>query len=149
MIKVKDLLKVKGYNVVTVKLGTKVCDAMNIMHANNIGSVVVLDEQGQIAGLLTERDILYCEEGKRDFTHVLVEDLMTPADKLIIASPNDRIQYAMAMMTEYRIKHIPVIENNKLVGIISIGDIVKALLDHSEQKAKRLQDYLSGKYPEE
>jgi len=73
---------------------------------------------------------------------------MTPANKLIVASLKDNIKYVMAMMTEHRIKHMPVMKKDRLVGHISIGDVIKALLDRSQQETKRLQDYISGKYPE-
>ncbi|RKY57939.1 MAG: hypothetical protein DRP96_09205 [Candidatus Neomarinimicrobiota bacterium] len=80
--------------------------------------------------------------------HKKVSEIMTPANKLIVASLKDNIKYVMAMMTEHRIKHMPVMKKDRLVGHISIGDVVKALLDRSQQETKRLQDYISGKYPE-
>ena len=147
--KVKDLLKYKGYEVESVSPDTNVCLVLKTMNQKRIGSVMVLDDEGKIAGILTERDLLYCRDSETEFTKMSVRDLMTPADKLIVGSPEDTLQYAMAMMTEHRIKHIPILENGTLAGIVSIGDVVKAIMDKSVQQTKRLQDYLSGTYPEE
>jgi len=147
--KVADILKVKGTNVVTVNTTDKVCDTMKLMTSHKIGSVIVKDEDGAIAGIMTERDVLRCHREEKDVTQKKVSEIMTPADKLIVASMTDSIQYVMAMMTEYRIKHMPVMKKGQLAGIVSIGDVVKALLDRSQQETKRLQDYIAGKYPEE
>jgi CBS domain-containing protein len=74
---------------------------------------------------------------------------MTPAEDLITISESDPINKAMEIMTENRIKHLPVFKENKLVGLVSIGDLVKSMLEKSRQETKRLQDYISGDYPEE
>ncbi|MBN2601001.1 MAG: CBS domain-containing protein [Candidatus Marinimicrobia bacterium] len=147
--KVSDILKEKGSDVVMVKRTEMVCDTVKLMNAQKIGSVIVLDEKGNIAGIMTERDILSCPFKEMDIATKKVFEVMTPSDRLIIASAEDNIQYVMAMMTEHRIKHMPVMKNDQLVGLISIGDVVKALLDRSQQETKRLQDYIAGKYPEE
>jgi len=146
---IADILTEKGSAVVSIKKTEMVCDAMKLMTARKIGSVVVLDDNGGIAGILTERDVLRCHLEEMDVTQKKVLEIMTPADKLIVASAKDSFQYVMAMMTDHRIKHMPVMKNDQLIGIISIGDVVKALLDRSQQETKRLQDYIAGKYPEE
>jgi len=146
--KVVDILNEKGTDVVSVKTTEMVCDAMKLMNSHKIGSVIVEEEDGTIAGIMTERDVLCCHR-EEDVTQKKVSEIMTPADKLIVASMADNIQYVMAKMTENRIKHMPILKKDKLVGIISIGDVVKALLDRSQQETKRLQDYIAGKYPEE
>jgi len=126
-----------------------VCDTVKLMSKHKIGSIMVVDEQGAIAGILTERDVLCCIQDATKVVHKVVCEIMTPAEKLIVASSEDNIQYVMAMMTEHRIKHMPVMKKDQLVGLISIGDVVKASLDQSRQQTKRLQDYIAGKYPEE
>jgi len=146
---IADILTEKGSAVVSIKKTEMVCDAMKLMTARKIGSVVVLDDNGGIAGILTERDVLRCHLEEMDVTQKKVLEIMTPADKLIVASAKDSFQYVMAMMTDHRIKHMPVMKNDQLIGIISIGDVVKALLDRSQQETKRLQDYIAGKYQEE
>ncbi len=146
---IADILTEKGSAVVSIKKTEMVCDAMKLMTARKIGSVVVLDDNGGIAGILTERDVLRCHLEEMDVTQKNVLEIMTPADQLIVASAKDSFQYVMAMMTDHRIKHMPVMKNDQLIGIISIGDVVKALLDRSQQETKRLQDYIAGKYQEE
>ena len=147
--KVADILNKKGNEVFSVKKTEMVCDTVKLMSKHKIGSIMVVDEQGAIAGILTERDVLCCIQDATKVVHKVVSEIMTPADKLIVASLNDNIQYVMAMMTEHRIKHMPVMKEDQLVGLVSIGDVIKALLDRSQQETKRLQDYISGKYPEE
>lgn len=147
--KVTDILNEKGTDVVSVKTTAMVCDAMKLMNSHKIGSVIVVEEDGAIAGIMTERDVMCCHWEEKDVTQKKVSEIMTPADILIVASTTDHVQYVMAKMTEYRIKHMPIMKNDKLAGIVSIGDVVKALLDRSQQETKRLQDYIAGKYPEE
>jgi len=147
--KVADILSKKGSEVFSIKSTEMVCDAVKLMSAHKIGSVIAVNDQGEIAGILTERDVLCCIQDAKKVVYKTVGEIMTPADKLVVASSDDNIQYVMAMMTEHRIKHMPVMKNDQLVGLISIGDVVKASLDQSRQQTKRLQDYIAGKYPEE
>lgn len=147
--KVADILKEKGTDVVSVGAGELVCDALKLMNSHKIGAVIVKDVNDSIAGIMSERDVLLCPQKGKDVTKKRVGELMTPADKLIVASNSDNIQYIMAMMTEHRIKHMPIMKSGQLIGIISIGDVVKAMLDQSQQETKRLHDYIAGRYPEE
>jgi len=72
---------------------------------------------------------------------------MTPRERVIIGRKTDDIQYVMTMMTTNRIRHLPILAEGKIIGLISIGDVVKALLDKSEYDKKMLEDYITGKYP--
>lgn len=146
--KVKDILKRKGRDVITIAADATVAEAMAVLSEHRIGAMMVMQGDA-LAGILSERDILRSFRDLDGLAERRVHELMTPAEKLIVATPGDTVQYAMAMMTEHRIKHIPVIEEGHLAGLISIGDAVKAMLDQSAQETKRLQDYITGTYPEE
>jgi len=146
--KVKDILKRKGREVITIAAEATVVEAMALLSEHRIGAMIVMQGDA-LAGILSERDILRSFRDLNGLAEKRVHELMTGADRLIVATPVDTVQYAMAMMTEHRIKHIPVIEEGHLAGLISIGDAVKAMLDQSAQETKRLQDYITGAYPEE
>jgi CBS domain-containing protein len=140
--KIKEILEKKGKLVITVRPDDRVCDTVKTFSEKKIGSGVVVDDKDKVIGIFTERDALRCFKDVLDFGSKTIKDLMTPYDKLIIASPEDDIQYVMAMMTEHRIKHIPIIEDTKLAGIVSIGDVVKAQLIESKQITKKYLDYI-------
>ncbi|MCK5146761.1 CBS domain-containing protein [bacterium] len=146
--KVKDILKNKGRDVMSITSGAGLIEAMMKMSEQKVGSLIVKDGDS-ISGIITERDLLRCYQSPGEINNKKVSDYMTPSGKLIIAAPGDNVQYVMAMMTEHRIKHIPVMEEGHLAGMISIGDAVKAMLDQSVQETRRLQDYITGAYPEE
>lgn len=141
--KIKDLLKGKGPQVFTIGEELKVSEAIKLLVKNNIGSLVVLDEHGKIAGILTERDILKLNYSKpAECYDVQIKEAMST--DVIIAEPEDEIEYAETMMTENRIRHLPVVEGKTLVGMISIGDVVKAIKESVKYNNKYLMDYISG-----
>jgi CBS domain-containing protein len=144
--KVKDILKDKGVDVATIRAEETICDAVRILVEKNIGSLLVLDEEDNIAGIITERDILkQCNRCLDKFPETKVKDVMTK--DLIVASPDDDLDYVENIMTQNRIRHIPIVSNKKLVGIISIGDLINLLRGECKVENRYLKDYISGKYP--
>lgn len=149
--RIKDVLKQKKEKVVyRINTNKTLCNAAKIFTEHRIGSLIVENDDGTIAGIITEKDILkICRDRKGDVSQQLVKNAMTPFEELITVSENDPINKAMEIMTDNRIKHLPVFKENKLVGLVSIGDLVKSMLEKSRKETKRLQDYISGDYPEE
>ena len=144
--KVKDILAVKGSEVIKVEQNKTVFEAMQVFAANRVGSLIVLDEKGGIVGILAARDILMTVLRACDkINEIKVKEVMTK--QLIIGEPEDDLNYVQAIMTENRIRHLPIIENNKLVGLVSIGDIVKAQLKETHVENRYLKEYIIGKYP--
>jgi len=139
---IKEILKCKSSEVFTVKPDERISKAIKSFSERKIGSGVVVNNSGNVVGIFTERDALRCIEENLDTKSIAVADLMTSIEKLIIASPQDDIHYVMNMMTKHRIKHIPIFENSKLVGLVSIGDVVKAQMSESKQIAKKYLDYI-------
>ena len=146
---IKDILKTKGTKVVSVNQDRTVQEAMKTFAANKVGSLLVLDDQAGIRGILGARDVLM--ETLKDCNKIKetkVKEIMT--QKIIIGAPEDDLKYAQTIMTENRIRHLPIVENKELAGIISIGDILKAQLvefEGFEAENRYLKDYVLGKYP--
>lgn len=144
--KVKDILAEKGTHVVTVSQEATVYEALQTFAANRVGSLLVLDEKGGIVGIVAARDALMavlraCDEIRT----IKVKEIMT--QKIIIGDPDDDLDSVEVIMTENRIRHLPIIKDNKLAGIISIGDVVKAQLKNIHVENRYLKDYILGKYP--
>lgn len=127
---VADILEVKGHEVWTVAPDATVYEALQIMADKGIGAVVVLDGD-RLAGIMSERDyarkVILLGKASRETT---VREIMT--DKVVAVFPHTSVDECMAIMTQRRIRHLPVVDQGKLVGLISIGDVVKAII--SEQQ---------------
>ena len=134
------ILQGKGTEVVTVDCATTVRDAVTLLAERRIGALPVL-RGGQVAGIMSERDIIYCL--KSDGAAVLdwpVEKIMTtPA---ITVEPSGDILAALSLMTKRRIRHLPVLRDGKLIGFVSIGDLVKYRIDRIETEAEALRAYI-------
>lgn len=139
--KVKDVLASKGSKVCSVKSKDTIKQAVSMLVGEKIGAALVYDNDGDVVGILTERDIMRAvhEYGKK-LEDMLVEKVMTR--RVIIGTPEDDLEYIMNIMTNNRIRHVPIVENEQLLGMISIGDVVKAQLHDSRVQIKYLQDFL-------
>ena len=144
--KVKDILREKGSAVHIIGPDRFISDAIAELNKHKIGAMVVVDEKDVIQGIITERDILHLCESKADaLGQITVREQMTK--DLIIAIPDDDLNYVMNVMSENRIRHLPLVSEKRLVGMISIGDVLKARFEQCEFDARHLQDYITGKYP--
>ncbi len=138
---IRDILRSKGVEVMTIRPEATIHDAMTMLVHHRIGSLMVIDERGKIVGIITERDILReCAARSEQVKETRVQEVMTR--NLIIGVPDDEIGYVMWIMTQNRIRHLPVMANEKLEGLISIGDVVKAQLEESEFENRYLKDYI-------
>ncbi len=144
--KVKDILATKGSRVVTIEKSTKVFDAMSIFSSNRVGSLLVVDKDDAILGIIAAKDVLMAVVKHYDtIKEITVETIMTT--DLIVCSEDDDIEYVQTAMTENRIRHIPVLAGKELKGIISIGDVVKSQMKEMHVENKYLKDYMADKYP--
>jgi len=141
--KVKDLLSKKSLTIRLTASTAKLIDAINSLNEHNVGALLAIDDQ-KLTGIITERDILHAvgRHGSK-IDNLKVEDVMTK--NLITCGENETIDNVMGMMTVNRIRHLPIMENEKLVGIISIGDVVKAQLQKTKAEAEDLKDYIHGR----
>jgi CBS domain-containing protein len=144
--KVKDILKIKGPQVVTVWEEKSVQEAIHAMVQNKIGALMVINAGGKLTGIITERDILRAYNSHPDAAGVLaIKEIMTK--NVIIGDAEDTLEYVESIMTENRVRHLPILNEKRLIGIISIGDVVKAVSKESKTENRYLKDYIEGKYP--
>lgn len=144
--KVKDILATKGSRVITIEKSTKVFDAMSIFSANRVGSLLVVDKDDAILGIIAARDVLMAVVNHYDtIKEIDVETIMTT--DVIVCSEDDNIDYVQVVMTENRVRHIPILAGKELKGLISIGDVVKSQMKEVDVENKYLKDYIADKYP--
>ncbi len=136
------ILKSKGGSILSVGPATRISEVIKILADNRIGAVLVC-EGDQLAGILSERDIVRTLASYASATFEMTADqLMTRSPKM--TSPETTVAEAMEMMTDGRFRHLPVVESGKLVGLVSIGDVVKARLSQQEHEVDSLRAYVSG-----
>jgi CBS domain-containing protein len=142
MFLVKDLLKHKGNNVWTITPDKTVYDALVLMAAKKIGALVVVEED-RVCGMVSERDYARKVILKgRSSSDTTVRDIMTA--KVLYVAPDKSVNECMALMTELAVRHLPVMDKNKLVGMISIGDVVKSVISEQEFVINQLESYITG-----
>jgi CBS domain-containing protein len=139
---VKFLLGIKGGQVWTIKRGSTVLDAMHLMAEKKVGSLVVT-EGSDVVGIFTERDHAR-KVGLMNLMpeSVIIDDVMT--EDLITVSPEQSVRECMSIMTDNRIRHLPVFEEGSMIGIISIGDVVSDLIEELQFFVKQLENYITG-----
>ncbi len=146
--KVKEILKVKGSAVYTINQNLTLMAATDIFFTKKIGSLLVVDDSGNIVGILAPNDILKAiREGCTEENCALQSVSKVMTTNIIVAREDDDIDYIQAVMTENRIRHIPIFDKKELKGIVSIGDIVNALIKNHRVENHYLAEYISGKYP--
>jgi CBS domain-containing protein len=139
---VKDILGTKGHDVWSIIPDATVYEALKFMGDKNVGALVVLDGE-TVVGIISERDyarkvILHGRSSKE----IPVREIMTT--RVYYVRPEQNIQECMALMTDKRVRHLPAMENGRLIGVISIGDVVKEIIAEHESTIKHLEDYITG-----
>lgn len=142
---VREMIAIKGGDVLRVAADASVTAAVAAMCERGVGSAVVGDGDGLPAGIITERDVLrqFARHGA-DLGSLRVADIMSSPVRT--TSPDATLNDVMKLMTENRFRHLPVVEDGALVGILSIGDVVKARLGETESEAESLRQYISTSY---
>lgn len=140
MYTVKQLLDVKPHDVVTIAPDASVFEALELMAEKDIGAVVVVHDE-RVVGILSERDyarkVILHNKASKDIT---VDEIMT--DRVLYVGPRHTIEECMALMTDKRIRHLPVMEGDRLVGVLSIGDLVKATISEQDFTIRQLERYI-------
>ena len=142
----RSILERKGSRVVTVSPHATIRESMSMLIRHKIGSLVVAEDDGEVVGIISERDIFrltFENDGK--VMDIPVGSVMTR--DLIIAVPDDPLDYLRSLITENRIRHLPVMEGGKLVGIVSIGDVLRTETSEIAVENRYLKDYITGSYP--
>ncbi len=142
MAQVKDILALKGQNVWSVAPADSVYDAMKLMAEKGIGALMVIDG-GRVVGIISERDYArkIILQGRASRT-TQVREIMTT--QVLYAQPEQNIEECMAVMTDKRVRHLPVFAEGRLLGVISIGDLVKSIITEQKFKIEQLEKYISS-----
>ncbi|MBI5641695.1 MAG: CBS domain-containing protein [Nitrospirae bacterium] len=146
MATVKEIVGPGQRDIISIGKDKTVADAVSRMVEDEIGALVVVDGEKPV-GMFTERDVLKCwtRKGERHFNEIKIAEVMTT--NLIIAETDDDLCYVTTIMIKNRIRHLPVLENNILVAMLSIRDVVKAQVTDLRAENHYLKDYISDKYP--
>jgi CBS domain-containing protein len=140
----KDILAAKGSEIWTIKPGATISKALQIMQEKEVGALVVLD-QGKPVGIVSERDyarkVLLAGKPPKS---TKIKEIMT--QQLLGVRPHTTVDECMMLMTTQRVRHLPVLDGEKLVGIVSIGDLVKSIIDEQKDVIEDLKNYIVGKY---
>jgi CBS domain-containing protein len=140
--KIRDVLRTKGTDVVQIEPQRPILDAVRLLSEHHIGSLVVTRDN-VVAGIVTERDILnLVADNPEALRRTEVADIMTR--DVIVAVPEDELDYAMSVMTNNKVRHLPIVDDGALAGIVSIGDIVNAVRRSVEAENRHLKDYIQG-----
>ena len=140
---IKQLLAEKGDRVFSITPEESVFEAIQRMAEHNVGALLVLNPEGRFAGIVSERDYIrrVSLEGKQS-KETRVREIMTA--KVLCARPDQSIQQSMAVMTDKRIRHLPVLDGDRLLGVVSIGDLVKAIIEDQQFTIQQLEHYIAG-----
>ena len=140
---VSQILKDKGDLVFTASPHETVAAAAALLHSRHVGALVIVDDQDRVAGILSERDIVrvVAEKGGAGLS-LPVSSCMS--SEVVFASPNETVHSLLERMTDRRIRHLPVLKDGRLAGLVSIGDLVKSKIAESEAEAENLKAYISA-----
>jgi len=141
--KVRSLLESKGTNIVSTDADSSVEDAIRLMNAKKISAIMVT-ESGKTVGIFTERDVVrsYITSGGKSFKDIKVRDYMI--SNLIVAVPDDELNTVAAIMVEKNIRHLPIIDNNRVIGMLSIRDIIQTHVSKLTSEIHYLKDYITS-----
>lgn len=138
--KIKTILATKGTKVFTVRPEQSLKEAVDLLGQHNVGALVVVNEEGKPVGIISERDIVRAAARTAEVFTLPVSQVMTK--KVIAGLPQDDVKSVLLTMTEKRFRHLPIMEQGKLVGIVSIGDMVKAQIDELQGEIDTLQSQI-------
>jgi CBS domain-containing protein len=142
--KIRDVLKAKGSQVYSIDPQRTVREALALLVGFRVGALLVVDADGHPVGIISERDVLReCHQDGAPLERILVRDAMTR--DLLVGVPDDDLAYTMAIMTHNRVRHLPVVDGDRIAGLISIGDVVKACLEETEYENRYLKEYIQAR----
>ncbi len=144
MIRISQILKDKGDRVVTIEPDATIAEVVDVLQRERIGAVVVMQEKEGLAGIISERDVAHgLAEHGAELLARRVADVMTR--EVVTCTPESSVEEVMKQMTVQRSRHLPVVKDGTLLGIISIGDVVKNRLEELETETAMLQEYITGR----
>ena len=144
--KIQDILNVKGTRVWTIRASETIQEALHRLVTHKIGALLVTDDRAEnIIGIFSERDVVHGSYGSsKSLRETRVYEWMT--HEVFSCSPSDDVSTVMSVMTEKRVRHVPVEEGGELLGLVSIGDVVKSTLEESQHQIQHLKEYVFGNF---
>ena len=143
----REMLKNKTKEIWSVTPENTVFEALALMGEKEIGALMVMDDKSKVYGIISERDyarkVILKGKTSRD---TKVAEIMTPLDKMFTVRPDTSVEDCMVLITAKRIRHVPVFDDDKFVGLISIGDVVKSIISEKDMLIEHLSNYIAGKY---
>lgn len=144
--RVKDILKAKDRELISARKETSVPEAMKLLISNKISCLPVLDGDHELVGIISDKDIFYRIHVDPDgFSKATVGDLMT--EDVLVGLLEDEVSYIAGIMTNNRIRHVPIVDERRLVGLVSVGDVVKTQIEQVQIENRHLKQYIGGDYP--
>jgi signal-transduction protein with cAMP-binding, CBS, and nucleotidyltransferase domain len=144
---IADIVKGKDKTLFTIKKSSLAVDAVAVLDKYGVGALMVLDDKENVAGIISERDILYkCYKSGEPLKEKKVEALMTKVEDIIVGKIDDTPRRMMNMMVTQNIRHVPIIEGNTIIGIVSIDDLLQLILENSEVESRKLREFISNPY---
>jgi CBS domain-containing protein len=144
---VKEILKEKSKEIWSVTPKAMVFEALTLMGEKEIGALMVIDDAGKVHGIISERDyarkVILKGKSSRE---TAVEEIMTPNEHMFTVKPENTAEECMVLITGKHIRHLPVFDGDKFMGLVSIGDIVKSKIAEQEKLIEHLSNYIAGKY---
>ena len=142
----ESILDTKGRSLHVIPPDATVLEAVEAMCRAHVGALLVMEEGQKLSGVFSERDLMMRVVLKgRDASRIPVREVMTR--ELVCVEPNTAPRQAMALMTDHRVRHLPVVEGKRVVGLVSIGDLVRWTIRDREREVEQLHEYISGRYP--
>lgn len=140
--RIADVLRTKGSTVATVEPGDTVTELLAVLSQHNVGALVVVGPDGAVVGIVSERDVVrrLHDRGAALLTSTVAEIMTT---EVVTCTPQDTVDNLTVLMTERRIRHVPVLVDGRLAGIVSIGDVVKSRISQLEEDHEHLQAYIA------
>lgn len=143
---VREILESRPRAVITTDIQTTIITALQLLINNKISCLPVVSKTGEMLGIVSERDILRLVYDKpADFQQGTIGQIMST--DVIVATPEDDLDHIASLMTHHRFRHVPIVEGPTIVGLISIGDIVKVRLAYAEDENRHLHKFIDGNYP--
>jgi CBS domain-containing protein len=143
----REMLKNKTKEIWSVTPENTVFEALALMGEKEIGALMVMDDKSKVYGIISERDyarkVILKGKTSRD---TKVAEIMTPLDKMFTVRPDTSVEDCMVLITAKRIRHVPVFDDDKFVGLISIGDVVKSIISEKDMLIEHLSNYIAGRY---
>lgn len=144
---IQFLLKQKQNVVYDISPDAAMGMCIEVMNERRIGALLVRSADGSLEGIITERDVLRALSTRHgEIWNLTVKEIMTPKSRIISAALEEPIQSIMERMTNNRVRHLPILDAGKVIGLVSIGDVVKLLLDQAIEENEHMKEYIYGRY---